>query len=205
MIMLYLAQHMNWQQFLQLPLDQIGSFLGGAFSPLAFLWLVLGFFIQQEEILENSRNIEIQAQHTNLDNFLKMAEIVYRRLGVITGFLYGSCREEIEQALEEPINIDDKWSRSSTGDPGIFARELFSYGFDKDGNRRDMTGLLYSTPVRRRHCENYITIFETLLDNARDCDTTGILRESLMEGSVWGIFYKVLLELSPPAGPAAQT
>lgn len=199
MIMLYLTQHMNWQQFLHLPLDEIGSFLGGAFSPLAFLWLVIGFFVQQQEIFENSRNIETQAQHTNLDNFLKMAEIIYRHFGVITGFLFVSCREEIEQAFSEPLNIDDKWSRSSTGDLGIFARELLNYQFDINGNKRDMTSLFYGTAIRRRHSEKYISIFENLLDNARLCDTTGILYDSLLDGTVWGLFYNTLVEASTEA------
>ena len=30
-----------------IPLEDIGSFLEGAFAPLAYLWLVLGFFLQQ--------------------------------------------------------------------------------------------------------------------------------------------------------------
>ena len=36
-----------------LTLATIGSFLEGAFAPLAFLWLVLGLFIQQRELANN--------------------------------------------------------------------------------------------------------------------------------------------------------
>ena len=37
-----------------IPLENIGSFLEGAFAPLAFLWLVIGLFIQQKELADNT-------------------------------------------------------------------------------------------------------------------------------------------------------
>ena len=200
LLFLYLSQQVNWQLFLNLPLDQIGSFLGGAFSPLALLWLVIGFFIQQEEIQENTRNIEIQAQHTNLDNFLKMSQIIYQHTSVITGLLYVSCSEEIEAATGEPLNMSDKWSRSGNGDLGIFARELLSYRFDTVGDQRDMTVIYYSTPIRRKHIANFIEVFEKLLADALVCDPTESLHSSLMNGSVWGLLYKAIIDCDNPYG-----
>ena len=38
----------------KLTLEIVGSFLEGAFAPLAFLWLVLGLFIQQRELARNA-------------------------------------------------------------------------------------------------------------------------------------------------------
>ncbi len=35
-------------------LEAVGSFLEGAFAPLAFLWLVIGLFIQQQELANNT-------------------------------------------------------------------------------------------------------------------------------------------------------
>lgn len=193
LLTLYLTQKVSWQEFLQLPLDQIGSFLGGAFSPLAFLWLVIGFFIQQSEIDENARNIETQVQHTNLDNFLKMADIVYRHLGVICGYIYLSYLQDIDAVSSERPNIEDSWSRSSMGDTGIFARYLLAFQFDEDGNKTDMANIFYGTPIRRRHSENYKQVYEDLLKNACLCDATGSLHNALVDGSVWGILYKALI------------
>jgi len=194
LLMLYIFQQINWQQFLQLPLDQVGSFLGGAFSPLAFLWLVIGFFIQQGEIFDNTQNIEAQAKHTNLDNFLKMADIVYQHLGVISGFLAASCQEDLEAASSVEWVLDDIWSKASNGDAGIFARTILTYHYDKDENERDMSKIFYSTPIRTAHSLKYKAVFKDLLDNAMVCDPTGSLKESLQEGSIWGILYKVILE-----------
>lgn len=204
LIALYLFQQLNWQQFLQLPLDEIGSFLGGAFSPLAFLWLVIGFFIQQGEINENTRNIEIQAQHTNLDNFLKMAEIIYRHLGVISGYLCMSCSEELNAVAVEPIDFEDKWSRSSNGDTGIFSRALITYRFDDQGVERDMHHIFYGTAIRLRHSASYRRVFEELLENARLCDATGSLHNALVDGTVWGILYKTLLAVEEKEAAPTQ-
>lgn len=193
LLALYLSQKVSWQQFLQLPIDHIGGFLGGVFSPLAFLWLVIGFFIQQNEIDENSRNLETQVQHTNLDNFLKMADIVYRHIGVISGFIYLSCRKDIEATSNDMPNIEDSWSRSSMGDHGVFARYLLAHQFDENGKERDMANIFYGTETRRRHSDNYKKVFEDLLKNAGLCDATDSLHNALVDGSVWGILYKTMI------------
>jgi hypothetical protein len=45
-----------------LKLNELGDFLGGVSSPLAFLWLVLGFFQQSREIRLSSRALHLQAR-----------------------------------------------------------------------------------------------------------------------------------------------
>ena len=45
-----------------LRLNELGDFLGGVASPLAFLWLVLGFFQQGREIRMSSKALHLQAQ-----------------------------------------------------------------------------------------------------------------------------------------------
>ncbi len=54
---LYVATQIGWAGFLRQPLGDMGDFLDGAFAPLAFLWLVLGLFLQQRELMENNRAI----------------------------------------------------------------------------------------------------------------------------------------------------
>ena len=48
--LMYLMAIVGWNNFVLLPTADIGSFLEGAFAPLAFLWLVIGHFMQQKEI-----------------------------------------------------------------------------------------------------------------------------------------------------------
>lgn len=45
-----------------LRLNELGDFLGGISSPLAFLWLVLGFFQQSREIRLSGKAVQLQAQ-----------------------------------------------------------------------------------------------------------------------------------------------
>lgn len=44
-----------------LRLNELGDFLGGVSSPLAFLWLVLGFFQQSREIRLSGKALQLQA------------------------------------------------------------------------------------------------------------------------------------------------
>ena len=44
-----------------LRLNELGDFLGGVASPLAFLWLVLGFFQQSREIRLSGKALQLQA------------------------------------------------------------------------------------------------------------------------------------------------
>ena len=45
-----------------LDLNELGDFLGGVSSPLAFLWLVLGFFQSSREIGISSKALHLQAR-----------------------------------------------------------------------------------------------------------------------------------------------
>jgi hypothetical protein len=42
----------------------LGRFLEGTFAPLVFLWLVMGYFLQQKELSENTT--AIQKQHIEI-------------------------------------------------------------------------------------------------------------------------------------------
>lgn len=47
---------------LTMDLNSIGDFLAGAFGPIAFLWLVLGFFQQGKELQLSSEALQLQAK-----------------------------------------------------------------------------------------------------------------------------------------------
>jgi hypothetical protein len=50
------------QSISTLELNALGDFLAGVFSPLAFLWLVLGFLQQGEELRQNGEALRLQAE-----------------------------------------------------------------------------------------------------------------------------------------------
>lgn len=49
-----------------MPLNEIGDFLAGFFSPVAFLWLVVGYFQQGEELKLNTQVLELQVKELKL-------------------------------------------------------------------------------------------------------------------------------------------
>ena len=59
---IYIARNVGWGSFLDLPIAEMGAFLEGAFAFLAFLWLVIGLFIQQSVLAQNNEEL----RRTNL-------------------------------------------------------------------------------------------------------------------------------------------
>jgi len=59
-----------------LRLNELGDFLGGVSSPLAFLWLVLGFFQQSREIRLSNQALHLQAAEMkrSVDEHRRIAE-----------------------------------------------------------------------------------------------------------------------------------
>jgi len=58
-----------------MPLNEIGDFLAGVFSPLAFLWLVLGFLQQGRELKASTDALTLQAEELRA-SVLQQEELV---------------------------------------------------------------------------------------------------------------------------------
>ena len=58
---IYVSSSVGWAGFMNLPIEEVGSFLEGAFAPLAFMWLVIGYFLQQQELIQNTLAMRAQA------------------------------------------------------------------------------------------------------------------------------------------------
>ncbi len=52
----------RWKTVKGMELNAIGDFMAGAFAPLAFMWLVLGFIQQGIELRQNAAALRLQAQ-----------------------------------------------------------------------------------------------------------------------------------------------
>ena len=48
--------------FLSMSFDTFGSFLSGITAPLAFVWLIVGYFLQRKELKENTEALQRQEQ-----------------------------------------------------------------------------------------------------------------------------------------------
>lgn len=192
-----------------IPLQDIGSFLEGAFAPLAFLWLVIGLFVQQKELADNTevlRQTSIQSEkqtqaiaatemNARQETFFKIAENVKGQLGGITGMLFISSLGATEGQIVSKEKIAELWHMLARGDDQVFSREFLLLDSKEFGG---FEALFYKTDIRRRHTKNFMRTFDRLIKMAKNCDSdNGIITDSLAQ-TAHGILYNRMLELQPP-------
>jgi len=194
-----------------LTLATIGNFLEGAFAPLAFLWLVLGLFIQQRELAKHSEELrrtteqsEKQTQaiaatemNARQETFFKIAENVRHQMGGITGMLYMSGLGPAGSGRYDREQMDEFFRNAANGDDEIFARRFLSMDYLEEGG---LPELLYGTEIRHSHCRNFRRTFERLLALAKGCDVDGIIADSMRQ-TAFGLLYQ-RMEIHLPEVPA---
>jgi len=206
---LYIDQQVGWDHFVELRVELMGSFLEGAFAPLAFLWLVIGYFLQKKELRQNTdamkmQFVEIQKSaeqavlqseaiarsemHQRRESFLKLAELVRTQLGQVVGMLFLSSQMvEGNENRVPPERLAEPWMEVGRDDPEVFSRELLRLA--TLSSERYTFKLLFGTEIRTRHTENFEHTFERLLRTADDCDEDSMIRDALM-GSAHGNLYR---------------
>ena len=208
---LYVSTTIGWAVVGDLPADILGNFLEGAFAPLAFLWLVIGYFLQQRELEQNTEALRAQAveikrtaeqaiiqsermaaseQHARQEAFMRLANSVRNQLGAIAGLLYISSQGATGDGTVTPEEISKLFSVASAQDPEVFSRRLLERHLSEDDPARQFE-LFYGTPVRARHSNNFIYTFERLIKRAEEVDRDDMLRDSLMAGG-HGFVYRVI-------------
>jgi hypothetical protein len=153
--MFYLLAIVGPDNFIHLPTADIGSFLEGAFAPLAFLWLVIGHFMQQKEITANTRAIYLQEQsarrqevHAQRDSYFKLLTLVQEQLGSIAGVHYMSVRGPTGTGEITTEEFTGQRSHASNGDHSWFIRKMISLGDQL--NRDSPLRPWFSIMARRR-------------------------------------------------------
>lgn len=220
MLSMYIANTVGWSNIGSEPIETLGNFLEGAFAPLAFLWLVIGYFLQKKELMQNTDAIkmqyveiqksadqaEIQAEaikasevHARRQSFLQAAESVKQQLGSISAFLFLSSQGAADNGLVTEERIGELWGALNNADPEGFSRSLLQMRFRQGQNYAYK--LLYGTEVRTRHCDNFIFNFERLIRVAEEADDSGMLKDALL-GGAHGRLYQWMIEYreTPPEG-----
>jgi hypothetical protein len=207
----YISAVIGWGQFSFLPADQLGSFLEGAFAPLAFLWLVIGYFLQRQELQQNTQALLAQAeqiqrqseqaviqseklaaseQHARQEVFLQIYRNVRDQLGTIGGLLFLSSQGTVAGGgLVTPEEMSRLFARRAAQDPELFSRMLLELHVQLDDPTRQYE-LFYGTATRARHSNNFIFTFERLLRRAEEVDADFIIRDSLGASS-HGLCYRL--------------
>ncbi len=203
----YIARNVGWASFMDLPIDEMGAFLEGAFAFLAFLWLVIGLFIQQsvlaennEELRRNNLHSEKQTQaiaatemNARQETFFKISEATRRQLGAITGLLFMSSQGSVGNGSYSSDQIREIWQQFAQGDSEVWSRLFLSMGTPEDA---DFADLFYGTEIRRSHSENFVVGFDRLIKLAQECDSDNIIMDSLIF-SAHGLLNVRMRELHP--------
>ena len=203
----YIARNVGWASFMDLPIDEMGAFLEGAFAFLAFLWLVIGLFIQQSVLAENNEELRRNNLHSEKQTqaiaatemnarqgtFFKISEATHRQLGAITGLLFISSQGPVGNGNYSADQIREIWQQFAQGDSEVWSRMFLSMGPSADV---DFDDLLYGTEIRRSHSENFVVGFDRLIRLARGCDSDNIIMDSLIF-SAHGLLNVRMRELHP--------
>lgn len=188
----YIARNVGWGSFIDLPIEEMGAFLEGAFAFLAFLWLVIGLFIQQsvlaennEELRRNNLNSEKQTQaiaatelNARQETFFKIADGTRRQLGAISGLLFISSQGPVGDNNYTSEQLADIWKQFASGDFEVFSRLFLNLQATLETEQ--MQELFFGTEIRKRHSENFIVGFDRILKLAKECDMDNIITDSLL-------------------------
>ena len=133
----------------------IGGFFEGFFAPLAFLWLVVGLFIQQKELSRTREEMRqsnvLSAQQANAmeasaltarqQAFFLIAENVRRQAGNILGAMLASSENDL---ITDDEAMEQHWARAFGGR----LRPLSALA--RGGRKRAARRKLRPNPLRRR-------------------------------------------------------
>jgi len=210
----YISANIGWSEFVRLPAEGMGNFLEGAFAPLAFLWLVIGYFLQYKELEQNTAALRSQAVeisrsaeqaviqsanlaaseiHARQEAFLQIAQSVRGQLGSIAGLLFISSQGvgNGEGGTVTPEEQAELFSAQGRGiDNEAFSRRLLTTHISLD-DPAEQLDLFYGTEVRARHTNNFIFTFERLCDRAAGVDAENMIVDAL-RASGHGFLFRIM-------------
>ena len=209
---IYISGTIGWSNFATLPAEQLGNFLEGAFAPLAFLWLVIGYFLQQKELEQNtaalraqateiqrsaeqaviqSQNLAASELHQRQETFLQIADSVRAQLSSLAGLLFISSQGASGAGTARPEEITELFRSQGSGvDPEAFSRRLLLLHGETE-EPQEQYDLFYGTEIRARHTNNFIFTFERLLRRAAEVDMENMISDALST-SAHGFLYRII-------------
>ena len=207
----YISGVVGWTDFVRQNAPSLGSFLEGAFAPLAFLWLVVGFFLQQKQLTENTRTIQMQLAemrrtaeqaeiqsraiaadelHSRQDTFMRVVEMVREQLGNLGGFI-------VTSHLEGGGETGELWTAVGQGDSGVFSRRIIGWCWAGEVSPRELF-VRYGGP-RQAQPSSSSAPSRGWRASAAQCDPDGMISEALQD-SPHGRVYRFMVEQPPRSG-----
>lgn len=215
----YLVRSNQLETVLASAPNNFGDFWAGTFAPLAFWWLVLGYFQQGIELRQNvealkqqsaeTANLVLQAQaqsdaikanelHARRDTFFRYADLLLVEQNAILARIMGyACN----------MNTDSIWTRYANGNRDAlfnhFVREVIIHYDDIKQNilDRDMGAF----EVFEKNAQRFLSNFETLCRKASECDPDKAIREVFEKGAIGRAYKGLCLVLQCPQKLSASS
>lgn len=196
----------GWDAFWGQELGRLGG-LEGLFAPLAFLWLVLGLFIQQKELSVNTQTLQQSnrqaAEQTRVlaetelrarqAAFFQILDSVSRSTGTLLGYMISQIFGPDGQEVYSEEQLATYWSAHGAGEYErfpliILADELASEEF------------FFGNEVNAGWSEDVIKNLRNILALARDCDDDkGTIHSSVTRSSLAYVYVHMLRYVKAPS------
>ncbi len=174
----------GWSNFWCLKPNELGDFFAGLSAPLAFLWLVLGYMQQGEEIKETRVEIKRQADsiaanemHARRDTFFKFAELVREQLMSLafTMALSKTSRDHKE-----------RWMSAALSDRNVPFDLMLDTLHDQATalNWISRVGSWEASSMAARYKDRY----EVLVKEAEKCDPDKVIRSAYNDSSMGQLY-----------------
>lgn len=130
---------LNFKSLAALHPNELGDFAGGAFAPLAFLWLVLGFFQQGEELRYSGRALWLQGEElrNSVEQQRELVNVTREQLQFESTVLKQQ-QEELARIAQPILEL-----RQGGNSPGPYGSRVHELILSNLGKR--CTGLLLTT------------------------------------------------------------
>ena len=210
----YLAFLGGWQSIATQGADALGGFLEGFFAPLAFLWLVVGLFIQQRELASNTEALKQTNAHSERQTevlaatelrarqsaFFQIAENVRRQTGNLAGLLVRMLEDKDGKPLISDDEMIEHWTDHQHGQFEIFPALLSlsdpSARFVKA--KLDPDVMFYGSETKQGLTTEYIRSFRGLIQLAKDCDNDGTIVRTITQTPHGQVYNEMLKRIRPP-------
>lgn len=202
----------GWESFTEQSADAIGGFLEGFFAPLAFLWLVIGLFIQQRELASNTEALK----QTNLNSakqtevlaatelrarqsaFFQIAENVRRQTGNLAGLIVRSLENEQGEKVVSDDQMKEYWMDHQNGQYEIFPALLSDPEERFENAGFSPSDIYYGTAERQQSAAEYLKSFRGLTQLAKDCDDDGTIMRTITQTPHGQVYAAMLEHVVPP-------
>lgn len=195
----------DWSELLGMAPNNVGDFLAGAFAPLAFMWLVVGYFLQALELKQNSESLMQQAWEMKqaVEQAAKQAESVvateaYSRVNTINQtriqFENDLAKHSsfVYKAIFKTSGSSEVWAKFDQGDREIFVQRII----EKLNTENHINFVIEGIKGNRRQASvlnSYVICYSLFIVTLEQLDVDPSLLE-LYENSNFGELNKLLIQ-----------